>query len=154
MRKRRIPAGRMLLWLMALGWVALLFVLSGQDGAASSALSRRAAGLVLRFLPFLEMTPAALEPLLRKIAHAAVFAAEGFLLMLAAGASFGRGRGAGFSMLACGGMAVLNELHQRSAAGRSCEARDMLIDFGGALAGMLLALALTALVRRRRNVIC
>ena len=148
MRRKAIPAGRALLWLAAVAWVALLFVLLGQEGAASSALSRRAARLVIGFFPFLNMSPAALEPLLRKIAHGAVFAVEGFFLMLAAGASFGRGRGASFSLLACSGMAVLSELHQRGVAGRSCEAQDMLIDFCGALAGVLFARLLLCFFHR------
>ena len=137
MQKKRFWG--ILLWILALGWVAVLFVLSGQSGADSSDLSMRFTRFVLRMLPFLDISAAALEPILRKLAHAGIFAVEGFLLGLAAMRSFGRGRGSLLAAPACGLMAVFNELHQLGSPNRSCEIRDMGIDFAGAMAGICAA---------------
>lgn len=137
MQKRRLLG--IVLWVLALGWVAVLFVLSGQSGAASSDLSMRFTRLVLRMLPFLDISAAALEPVLRKLAHGGIFAVEGFLLGMAAMHSLGRGRGFCLAAPACGLMAVFNELHQMYSPNRSCELRDMGIDFAGALAGICAA---------------
>ncbi len=142
MRSRRYPRLSIILWIAAAVWCAALFLLSGQDGAESGALSLRFTRLVLRLFPGLPYSEAALEPLLRKCAHFAIFALEGMLLGGALMTCMRRrALGGLFAMLACALIAALNELHQTFSAGRSCELRDALIDSLGGIAGVLLAAA-------------
>ena len=47
--------------------------------------------------------------------------------------------------------AATDELHQRFVPGRSCELRDVMIDFSGALLGTLIVLGLLHLHRRRHQ---
>lgn len=156
MRNKKNRLRALILWALTLGWIALLFTLSGQSADQSGALSGRLVRLVLRLFPDLPLTAAELSPILRKSAHFAIFGVQGFLLCLAITHSLPRG-GAALSALACGALAALNEYHQTFAEGRSCELRDVCIDFGGALLGIFAALLLRGLLRRvrkrRRNVI-
>ena len=64
--------------------------------------------------------------------------------------------GAALGCALCAGMAALNEYHQSFMEGRSCELRDVLIDSGGAVTGVLAAALILSICRRRarrRNVI-
>lgn len=152
MRNRKIALAAALMWLLAAGWIAVLFVLSGQDGVSSSRLSGYFTRLVMRWPLFAEMSPERLELMLRKLAHGGVFAVEGLLLGGAMMLSLrSRGCGAALSLGLCACMAVLNELHQRGSAGRSCELRDMIIDFTGAAVGIAAAYALGHVHRGRRR---
>ena len=54
---------------------------------------------------------------------------------------------AGFALL----YAVGDEIHQRFVPGRSCEFRDMMIDFSGACLGVLLTAAAAWLLTKRRR---
>lgn len=151
--RRRTRAAKFIFWALAVLWLAVVFVLSRQSAVASSRLSGRLAEFVLRACPWIDLPAKALEPILRKIAHGAMFAVEGFLLCVAAVRSCGRKTGA---LLAAGISAVLavgSELVQNLADGRSCELRDMGINFGGALlgiaAGLLLMLFIDKLSRPR-----
>lgn len=130
-----------LFWLPAIIWLAAVFLLSRQNATDSAGLSQSVTAFLLRICPWIDMPAAALEPVLRKIAHAAMFAIEGFLLYSAAAWSFGRKAGFALSAGICALLAVTSELVQTIADGRSCELRDMAIDLGGALIGMLAALA-------------
>ena len=81
--------------------------------------------------------------LVRKTAHFAEFAALGFFLTLCC-------LGYGKSLRACAGWpfgagtlyAVTDEIHQIFVEGRACQARDVLLDAGGVLAGIALMLFL------------
>ena len=140
------------LWVAAILWIGVLFFLSTQSGVDSSALSGWFTGIVLHLFRFLHLQPAALEPALRKLAHFGIFAVEGFLLTLAMMRTARRlWRGALAAALSCALMAAANEYSQRFADGRSCELRDMLIDSGGALLGLLAVLALRGLIRAHRR---
>lgn len=138
MKKRTKTA---LFWLPAIVWLAAVFLLSRQNAVDSAGLSQSVTDFLLRICPWIDMSAAALEPILRKIAHAAMFAIEGFLLYTAAAWSFGRKAGFALTGGVCALLAVTSELVQTIAEGRSCELRDMAIDLGGALTGMLAALA-------------
>ena len=139
--------------MLAVLWVAVVFLLSRQTAVASGRLSTELSELVLRVCPWIDLPLETLEPILRKLAHAAMFALEGLLLTIAAVKSFGRMPGATLAAGISALLSVASELVQTAAEGRSCELRDMGIDFGGALlgiaAGLLLMLFIDELSRRR-----
>lgn len=146
------------LWLApAALWVTVLFYFSGQDGGQSGALSGALVEMLLQRMPFLAVSAATFELVLRKLAHFGIFAVEGFLLRL----GLGKTRPARFgniliSFFVGSGLAVLNELHQLASEGRVCSVRDMAIDAAGALSGALVAAAIENIAwawahRRRRR---
>ena len=149
MRTRRNPYLCVCLWLAAIGWCGVLFYFSGQSAAISRELSMRFTRFILRLFPSLPYSAATLHPILRKCAHYGIFAVEGLLLASALMVTLRRRfAGSALTMLICAIMAMLNEYHQSFAEGRSCEIRDMLIDAGGALTGILLAALIFFIVLR------
>jgi len=140
-------------WALAIGWVGVLFFLSGQTAVESGELSGLVTQLLMRVLGFLQVSAQTMEFLLRKAAHFAIFAVEGMLLLFALNNTLPgrRGRQACLAALGCAGLAVLNELHQMFSDGRSCELRDMLIDFAGSCAGICAGLVILAVLARRRR---
>lgn len=139
MRKTAHPLWRMLLWILALGWVGVLFFLSTQSAESSGSLSLRVTEFLLRVFPGIPLNAEALHPIIRKLAHFGVFAVEGFLFGLASMESFPGAFSDVLSVFFCAVMAALNEYSQMLAEGRSCEVRDMLIDFSGAVLGIVFA---------------
>ena len=123
------------LWAAAALWTALLFYLAAQNGAESGALSGRILQIVLRILPGLADAQDILHTVLRKLAHFGGFMIESFLIAAAIKRTWPR-IWLRIGALLCALLAALNELAQLFSGGRSCEIRDMLIDFCGALLGM------------------
>lgn len=154
MRKKVRLVWIIVLWALALGWIAMLFFFSGQTAEESGRLSLWVTKLLLRLFPWIPLDVAALHPIIRKLAHGGVFALEGFLLGLASLETFRGLFSDVFSVVCCAAMAVLNEYSQTMAQGRSCEVRDMLIDFGGAVFGIIFAALVYAIcsrIARRRK---
>lgn len=132
---------------LSLGWIAVLFYFSGQDGVDSSELSLRVARRLVQWFPWIGMSAETFNPILRKLAHVGIFAIEGFLMGLCLMNAMRARRGAGLTLLLCAIMAAANEYHQTFSMGRTCQVRDVLIDSGGALLGIAAAAILLALVR-------
>ncbi|MGN0186053.1 MAG: VanZ family protein [Aristaeellaceae bacterium] len=152
MQKKRKALRLILFWALAVGWIAVLFFFSGQNAAESGRLSGALADFVRGIFPFNRIPPDQLEHVLRKLAHFSIFALEGFLLCLALTESFrDKTAGAALSVIVCTALAAGNELHQMFSEGRSCEGRDMLIDTGGALLGVAVAILLLWFLRRRKR---
>ena len=126
------------LWAAAALWTALLFYLAAQNGAESGALSGRILQIVLRILPGLADAQDILHTALRKLAHFGGFMIEGFLIAMAIKRTWPQ-IWLRIGAPVCALLAVLNEITQLFSGGRSCEIRDMLIDFCGALLGMGIA---------------
>ena len=140
--------------LASAAWIGVLFFFSGQSGEASGALSEK----LTRFLFGCWIDRGAdalqLEHLLRKLAHAGIFAVAGFLLAMTLTALLPRRRALATTFLICATLAVANELHELLAPERTCLPTDMLIDSAGALAGLLFAAAVLHVfspARRRKN---
>lgn len=97
----------------------------------------------------------AVEVLVRKSAHFSVYALLGFLCMFAASRFIKFRRWQLLTAFAVSVLyAVSDELHQLFVPGRSCEFRDVCIDAGGALLGILLmwlVLAAAARIQGRRG---
>lgn len=155
--KRRRLLTRCLLWGAVVLWMAVIFLFSGQNGEDSSSLSGSITAFLLRLFVsgFDSMPPAdqsalaePLQFLVRKCAHAGVYAVLGIL-------SFAGGRRPFLpaERTAAAADAVLRPLRRFGRAaqafipGRSPQLADVLIDCGGALAGILLA-ALAVLLHR------
>ena len=142
---------RIILWALALGWGAVLFVFSGQTGPESGDLSRMFTEWLLRVFPGLPWTVWQLEPVLRKLAHFGIFAVEGLLLGLAIMETF-QDISVGFVLagMSCTIVAALNEFHQSLVAGRNGNGIDVWIDSAGALCGAVAAALLFWLAGRLR----
>lgn len=139
-------------WLLVIGWMVVIYILSAQTAAVSSTLS----GSVLNLL--LSMTGNLLTNhmddlmylhyLLRKYAHFSAYALLGMLVMNAFLRSKTRYEKHGLWILAlntfivCFLYAYFDEWHQTFVAGRSGEFRDVLIDTSGATFGILFVMAI------------
>ncbi len=156
MRKGHPLASRIFWTAAAILWMALIFMLSAQDGVSSSGLSSRVcAWLGRNFVPgYREWSHARQQHFIaassfyvRKAAHAGEYAVQGFLISMAAG-SYGLRvrRRILLSILAGLCCAAMDEAHQMTVAGRSGQLRDVLIDGAGLLFGVLLSLRAAAAV--------
>jgi VanZ family protein len=120
--RRSIAARRSLLrWLPALGWMAVIFLLSAQGGLRVSE------------------DPGVDRPL-RIVAHLATFGLLGALVLFAIS---GRQRPSGPAALAAVGVTLLyalsDELHQALVPGRTGRLDDVVVDLVGAVAGVVVA---------------
>jgi VanZ family protein len=99
------------------------------------------AGLIFTFssIPSLNTGLGIWDLVLRKLAHAAVFAVLAVLLLRALGRVLP-------AFLATSAYAVTDELHQSFVSGRQASVRDWAVDTAGAAIGLLIAMSL----RRRR----
>ena len=73
MRRPKHPVRIILLWALALGWIAALFFFSGQNAEESGSLSMWATEVLLRLCPWIPLDAAALHPIIRKLAHFCFF---------------------------------------------------------------------------------
>lgn len=150
--------GRWALWALVIAQVCVIYALSAQDAAISSQTSGRVARIVAQtFTPdFQSLSPAqqglvvdSYQHLTRKAAHVVEYALLAGLIALALSHKGGRAVPWALGLsLVC---AVLDEFHQMYSAGRSAQLTDVFIDGGGALLGILGALLLLWLIRRREK---
>ncbi len=149
------------LWLCVLGWAGLIFYFSAQNADTSSGQSGRVIRLILQtFYPAFDELPSeqtssmieALQTIVRKGAHFCLYGGLGFWL----GNALFSYRRRFFPTTAAAWLAAVlyactDEFHQSFVAGRSGEVRDILIDAGGALLGVLVTLFFWWLARRKEN---
>lgn len=149
MRKSRSAA--MIYGLLAVAWIGVLFFFSGQSGTASGSLSLKLTRFLFGPLIRRGANERILHHVLRKMAHAGIFAVEGFLLSSAMMRMMRKPKAILISLCVCALLAVANELHQLTSAGRYCSPVDMLIDTSGALLGILFAALIHWRLRRRKT---
>lgn len=130
-----------------LACIAFIFRNSLEEGALSSARSRAVMERVNGLLAHLSIGPLS-EYTVRKLAHLAEYALEGFLLMLCLRvytAHFVRH----ISWPLLGGLttAVLDETIQLYRSGRSSQVTDIWVDMAGVVAGAFAALIILLIVR-------
>ena len=157
---------RLVLLLILLCWMVLIFWFSSQNSTESASLSSGLLKKLLSLRPDWDsLTLAqqrskirALHTLFRKLGHFSEYTVLGTISALLGRIGFPtddirqkRVRyyfvPAGFALL----YAVGDEIHQRFVPGRSCEFRDMMIDFSGACLGVLLTAAAAWLLTKRRR---
>ena len=138
--------------------LAMIFGFSAEDAGTSSGLSLEVTRAVGRLIvPGFGRWSASEQaqwvrtahPIVRKCAHFCEYALLGVLSAGACALIFPTGaRRAWLPLAFCATCAALDEWHQTFVSGRSGELRDVLIDSGGAVCGLLLAFAASQLLRR------
>ncbi|MCR4796180.1 MULTISPECIES: VanZ family protein [Ruminococcus] len=154
-------------WIFAALTLAVMiniFIFSNEKAEKSSETSSRITRLVIKIV-YDDYNDKPIEEqneiwertsfIVRKSAHFSIYTLLGLC------ASFAVGKRKLFTMKSLGVVifgflyAASDEFHQRFVEGRSCEFRDMMIDTGGVLTGMLISFAVmgiaAAFVRKRLN---
>ena len=150
-------------------WMLVIFLFSAQNADESGSMSGNLLQWLLRtFVPHWETMTAAehrhitdmLHTVFRKLGHFTEYTVLGFLLTLTVRRLRKTKKLKSRQTLPLGGIwlpallallyAASDELHQRFVAGRSCELRDVLIDFSGACLGIALNTLLNRLHRKRK----
>ena len=149
-----------------LGWMVLIYLFSAQNSANSSTLSSGMLRKLLGLLPGWNALSAvaqarrvrALHGIFRKLGHFSEYAILGALASLTMRVGFPvtertQQRVRYFLIPACFALlsAAGDEIHQLFVPGRSGEFRDVMIDFSGALLGILLTGAAVWLHARRKR---
>ena len=143
---------RVLVWLPVAAFLVLIVALSSQTGDLSAELSGRIANVLFDRFNFLGLNWETVHLLIRRCAHVAIFALEGFLTVAALAASLPSLRRSGlYAAAGCAVLAVFDELHKLFVAGRHCHVLDMLLNMLGVALGVGAAMIVLRLVRRRRN---
>ncbi|MBO7475253.1 MAG: VanZ family protein [Ruminococcus sp.] len=149
--------------ILTIALMVTIFLLSAQDADTSSNTSGTLTRIFVKLF-FRDYDSSSLEKqaelwnrasfIVRKLAHFSIYTALGFC------ASFTAGKR---KLLSPKSLAVVlfgflyalsDEVHQQFVKGRSCEFRDMMIDTGGIITGMLISFVsacLIALVLKRHN---
>lgn len=157
---KRLKIYRITVFILLLCWMVLIFVLSGENADDSSQTSGKAViKLISLFMPnFEELSESAQEEIkgmyqfvVRKVAHFTIYAILGILSVLNTVTSEKISLVKRFliSAVFCLGYAISDEIHQLFVPGRSCEIRDVLIDFTGALIGILFTMFLVHLLKKK-----
>lgn len=143
---------RLVRWLPAAGWYAVIWALSAQTGPESQSVSNGVLGLVGYDIQNPPSILSGLLPfLVRKGAHMAAFFTLTALLILALWPLIKKPalRG-GLALVLCAALAGLDEFHQTFVPGRSGSLSDVLVDLLGGVCFLLLW-ALVHFIRTRRK---
>lgn len=150
---------QLIFFILTLIWCGVIFMFSSQNSEASSQTSGSVIETVYEFIvpEFSEFTPQqqethveSLQFFARKAAH---FTAYFILGVLAFNSVNSKKKALRFFIPVIFGFlyACSDELHQYFIPGRSCEFRDVCIDTLGAAAGAAAALAVSAIVSKKRT---
>ena len=148
--QHKIHAYQIVFMILTLAVMVTIFIFSSQNAEessqTSSTITRAAVTIIDR--NYYNEPPAKQKEvwdlasfIVRKLAHFSIYTVLGFC------ASTALGRRRLFTLKSLGAVAfgflyaLTDEFHQSFSAGRSCEFRDMMIDTGGALLGMLISVA-------------
>lgn len=152
----KIHLYRVILWLITLSLLLMMFGFSAQEGVQSGSISGKIARPITDSLAQRQgLTGQAYWKLyaqvdfaVRKTAHFLEYTLLGMLLTLLLDSY--RARWHWLSWAGCTLYAATDEIHQLFVAGRTGKWQDVLLDSSGALAGLLLAMLVLWLIRRRR----
>lgn len=153
----------MFTFIALIGWMVMIFCLSAQSAIESSQTSGELIKnvLVVIFPDFAELSAEEqlslcedLQFLVRKAAHFTIYFILGFLsfLNVITYKSISLSVRTWASSVFCLLYSISDEIHQLFVVGRSGEVRDVLIDFCGALMGILILRLFTKNGEQRRNV--
>ena len=87
----------------------------------------------------------------RKLAHFSIFAVLGLLGFAAFSVDLPPRRAFPAALILGAVRAILDEVHQSFVPGRSCEVRDMCIDFAGVLLGAAFLLLILLFIKHQNN---
>lgn len=142
---KRKSIGAIIIYILLITWCVVIFVFSAQPADTSSWMSSGVAKRLYGFLRYfsigkvgddVSLLNESFETVLRKAAHVFEYAVLGILACMAAKRLFDwypKLMAAAFGLM----YAITDEVHQFFVEGRSCEARDVAIDFLGVLLGVL-----------------
>ena len=133
-------------WLLVLSWMALIFYLSHQPATQSSSLSsgitQRIIKVIEKIAPNLELDWEAFHHFIRKNAHFFIYLVLGVLVVNSLRAmDYPNLTGyqlVGLAVLICVLYAISDEMHQIFIPGRAGQIKDVMIDSGGAIVGIIL----------------
>ena len=143
MKKPKHPILFCLFFLLSLAWAVFIFCRSAQPATSSSEESGRLLTFLQQFFPWLTVF------LIRKAAHLTEFFILGALVSCTV-----RAAGKNIPWFAVGAgllVAVSDELIQLTQDGRSCEVRDILIDFAGAVIAAVIFWLIFRLYDRKKK---
>lgn len=153
MKKTKLTAARIVMTILTVAAVGFIFGNSLMNADDSSAESGRILGFINGILRSMNAGFEASEFIVRKAAHFTEFAVLGVLLSVTFRLYVQKPLKAALFAVSAGlCTAVCDELIQMSSSGRSCEIRDMLIDFSGVVfAALIVFLILRLKDRRKKN---
>ena len=130
----------------------LIFFFSGQNEESSTNVSQSVVGSVLEVAPetaqnLNKKQYEMVELVVRKSAHFVLFLMMGIFAYLSA-ESLELKKKVIMALVFCLAYAVFDEIHQFFIPGRSCEIRDVIIDFCGSLIGVLGILHIKRKIRK------
>lgn len=150
---------RLALWTLVIAWMAVIFHFSAQAADDSDRTSGRVVAWLIDHFDrnFSSLSPEAqLQRMeawsfaVRKLAHFLIFAVLGFLSFAAFSADLPSRKGFPAALGLGAVRAVLDEVHQSFVPGRSCEFRDVCIDFAGVLLGAAFLLLILSCIQRKK----
>lgn len=143
---------------MLAGTFYIIFGFSSQNAEESSGISKKVSESIVEITnkdkPIQEKNKIVkfLEPRIRKLAHFSIYTVVGFLLMsLCFTYKISINKKIIISLILGFIYACSDELHQTFVAGRSGEARDVLIDSSGVFVGILISISCYKLYKRLRQ---
>ena len=150
---------RLALWALVIAWMAVIFHFSAQAADDSDRTSGRVVAWLIDHFDrsFSSLSPEAqLQRMeawsfaVRKLAHFLIFAVLGFLSFAAFSADLPPRKAFPAALGLGAARAVLDEVHQAFVPGRSCEFRDVCIDFAGVLLGAAFLLLIFSCIQRKK----
>ena len=150
---------RLALWALVIAWMAVIFHFSAQAADDSDRTSGRVVAWLIDHFDrsFSSLSPEAqLQRMeawsfaVRKLAHFLIFAVLGFLSFAAFSADLPPRKAFPAALGLGAARAVLDEVHQSFVPGRSCEFRDVCIDFAGVLLGAAFLLLIFSCIQRKK----
>jgi len=150
MKNRKLLIARIILTVLTVTAVAAIFYNSSLSAVESTEQSSPLTDAINSFLVSVRIPLTLTEKMIRKIAHFIEYSALGALLT-ATVHLYTRKRGQTLMFVLPIGVlvAVCDELIQLSSAGRSCEVRDMVIDFSGIVFAALIVILLISILKKR-----
>lgn len=152
MQNRKLFIARIILTVLTVTAVAAIFYNSSLSAVESTEQSSPLTELVNSFLSSLHIPLTLEETVIRKTAHFTEYAVLGTLLTVTVHLyAKKRSRTLLLALPPGAAVAVCDELIQLFPAGRSCEVKDMLIDFCGIVFAALIVTLIISIIEKRRN---
>ena len=128
---------KIILWILVILWMGLIFYFSSFNGVKSTEQSQGFLSHTV-LLEGKDDLIQALDPIVRKTAHIGVYFVLGILVSLALNEyNLDIKKFIIMAFLICFLYSISDEIHQLFVSGRSAELKDVLIDSGGSLIGII-----------------
>lgn len=145
-------------WISVILWMLLIFCFSAQNAAQSSDTSGGFAEYLAKLIHDLNIIDNQSQDILiekcqfivRKTAHFTVYATLGILTYMAVRISKFKFPHL-IAPVICLAYAVSDEIHQYFVPGRSCELRDVCIDFSGSVTGIIVITAIIMIIKKSKR---